>query len=178
MRRSWLALGLTGCLVLPAHGQGWVVDPKHVITQGQIMSSGAYSPYELIRQVHPLWLSNRGTVFGIITTFGREPGLPVYVDGVFRGGVAELKVVPLAEVEEIRFYPTAEAVIRFSPNAPFGAVEVVTHKGPATTQSDAREARRPPIRKLPPAQLVCGVESCELWGAGGPGSSVGRATDF
>jgi hypothetical protein len=55
--------------------------------------------------------------------------MQVYVDGMRRGDVQELRSIPLEQVAEIRYLPAEEAVVRYGSDLPFGAIEVTTKKG-------------------------------------------------
>jgi hypothetical protein len=120
---------LLGISATAAEAQKAPGKERNVITQAEIQKAGAQSPHEVISKLRPTWFSSRGAVLGQASTKGRQPGMSVYLDGVLHGGVGDLETLPIEQVAELRFLSSEEAVTRFGPDNPLGAIEVVTKRG-------------------------------------------------
>jgi len=51
----------------------------------------------------------------------KEEAMVIYVDGVRRGGLDELRALAIEQVQELRFLSAEEATSRFGMGHPFGA---------------------------------------------------------
>lgn len=96
-----------------------------VITEEEIINSGAVTAYDAIKKVHANFLSYRGP-----TTLNEtsSPVPTVYVDGQLFGLLASLRTIPSAQVSEIRLYRSWEATTKFGNGNMGGVIAITTRK--------------------------------------------------
>lgn len=93
---------------------------SRVLRAEEIATIPVTTAYEAVRQLRPQFLrSTRGPG-------DSAPRVVVYVDGVRRGGVEELKRVPASLVLEIRFLTASEATTLYGTGHGGGALEIRT----------------------------------------------------
>ena len=117
-----LAIALAACganppapgLAPPVHGGA------RLIAEQEVANSTASSAFELIQQLRPRWLY----VSSAPTTFGREPGIVVYVNEMRMGGLHRLREVDANAVRKVAFMDANEATGRFGLNHSHGAILV------------------------------------------------------
>lgn len=94
------------------------MSTANVITRQQIEASNVSTVYDVIRKLQPSWLRQRS----------RGAGTPdpvrVYVDGVNRGGVDQLRLLDAVTVAEMRYLSSADATMRFGTGHTSGAILV------------------------------------------------------
>ncbi|HEX8394115.1 MAG TPA: hypothetical protein VF665_17360 [Longimicrobium sp.] len=91
-----------------------------LIAEQEVENSTASSAYELIQQLRPRWLY----VSSGPTTFGREPGIVVYVNEMRLGGLQSLREVDANAIRKVAFMDPNEATGRFGLNHTHGAILV------------------------------------------------------
>lgn len=116
-RLSWICalVVLVGCA---SGGEGR--RSRGAITAEELTSTGASDCFEAVRALRPQWLRARAAP----TPRDPNPEPRVIVDGTPRGGLAELSLIPTADVESIRFMGSSDATTRFGTGYPAGAIEV------------------------------------------------------
>lgn len=91
-----------------------------VLTREQIAATDQRTAYDAIRQLQPLWLQTRRRSTGDI-----DP-VWVYVDGVRRGDVTELRLMNADSILEVRHLSAADATTRFGTGHSSGVIVVTT----------------------------------------------------
>lgn len=124
MRTRWLtvaAVVLTSACAA-AKPTTELASDSSVITEEEIVNSGAVTAYDAIKKIHANFLSYRGP-----TTLNQtsSPVPTVYVDGQLFGLLATLRTIPSAQIAEIRMYRSWEAMTRFG-NGNMGGVIAIT----------------------------------------------------
>jgi hypothetical protein len=100
-------------------------------------SAGSGSVYELIHALRPNWLNLRGIdaltegpeilqIDGQQVDLEGQPRLTVYLNLAKLGSVNELKQLPIAGVQAIRYFTGAEATYRWGAGNSHGAIQVLT----------------------------------------------------
>ncbi|MGE0553865.1 MAG: hypothetical protein AB7R55_10595 [Gemmatimonadales bacterium] len=81
--------------------------------------------FALVTLLRPRWLQSRvrGGTAGGNPVWGQGPG--VLMDGVPRGGIGELRTIPLGAVKEIRHMSGPDAVNRYGIDFHAGAINVI-----------------------------------------------------
>jgi hypothetical protein len=124
-----VALLLVAAWPFPVEGSA--SGDSRVITGEELERCWAKTPLEAVVALRPLWLSNRG-VSGLFDPFGpvvtKLTGMAVYVDGIRRGGIGELQLIPMPTVQEIHRMSAEDAVLRYGADLPFGTIEVILKK--------------------------------------------------
>jgi hypothetical protein len=118
---------LAGAGLLACSGTGRRVDTgnTNLITLEQISEYPNSSAMELVQRLRPGFLQRRGP------TSIRNPGSPyplVYVDGLFRGNIDELHVLPALSLESIEFISAADATTRWGTGHMSGVIHVTTRR--------------------------------------------------
>jgi hypothetical protein len=124
MQTRWLtiaAVGLVSACAGPKPSNELAYDSS-VITEAEIANSGAVTAYDAIKKVHANFLSYRGPTSLNQTS---SPVPTVYVDGQLFGLLATLKMIPSAQISEIRLYRSWEAMTKFG-NGNMGGVIAIT----------------------------------------------------
>jgi hypothetical protein len=136
------ALGLLAGIFLGTRGTRIVLAPpgrprlplptNGPITAEQIRNSSARTLAELLRELRPRWVRERGTQ--ILLPNGSEltarGGVQVYLNGALIGGLEALDKVPLDVVTEIQFMDGQAAALRYGAAAEEGAILLTTAAGP------------------------------------------------
>lgn len=91
-----------------------------VLTREQIVATNHRNAYDAIRQLQPMWLQTRRRSTGAV-----DP-VWVYVDGVRRGTVEELRMMNADAVSEVRHLSAADATTRFGTGHSSGVILVTT----------------------------------------------------
>ena len=142
-----VAVAATGALA-PAAAQELKRD-KDKITRPEIEATAQKDQdiYQVIRSLRPHFLRQaRG-----IRSFGNA-GVPMpvlYVDGVKESDLNQLKAIPAAAVDEVRYLEPARAEMDYGTDAQGGAVVVKRLKvGLSTpgTPAPPRDTTKPPLR--------------------------------
>jgi hypothetical protein len=127
MQVRWLATSAI-VIVSACAGSRPTTELAHdssVITEEEIINSGAVTAYDAIKKVHANFLSYRGP-----TSFNQtsSPVPTVYVDGQLFGLLASLRTIPSAQVSEIRLYRSWEATTKFGSGNMGGVIAITTRK--------------------------------------------------
>jgi len=93
---------------------------RQTITAKELAKNPQTDLYAYLTRRHPLWLNTRGPVES------RSPGVVVYVDGMRRGGVEELRRIPLETVVWVDHYSGPEAALRWGSGHSHGTIHVAT----------------------------------------------------
>lgn len=90
-----------------------------LITQGEIVESGASNALEAIERLRPLFLRPRGATSIRDGTVANPP--QVFVDGLELGGPEVLRDIPASSIIEIRYEPNRDGETRLG-SGPYGGV--------------------------------------------------------
>ena len=90
------------------------MSTANVITRQQIEASYVSTAYDVVRKLQPSWLRQRSRGAGTA-----DP-VRVYMDGVNRGGVDQLRLMDATTVAEMRYLSSADATTRFGNGAHIG----------------------------------------------------------
>ncbi len=111
---------------------------REMITKDEITHSGQTgSVYDLVFAVRRNWLNLRGVdaltegpetfnLDGKDVTLVFEPRLNAYVDNARVGSVDELKRIPVAGIQAVRYFDGPQATYRWGAGNQHGAIEVLT----------------------------------------------------
>lgn len=97
-----------------------------VITEEEILSSGASSAYEAIQRLRANFLSYRGETS--VDPSRSSPYPTVYVDGLPYGEIASLTTIRAGDIASIRLYRSWEATTRFGLGNMGGVIEILTKR--------------------------------------------------
>ncbi len=100
-------------------------DPR-VITAEEIASRTETNALDLVRALRSAWLNGRGSTSILLP----EQGISVYVDGVKRGSIDELRFITKESIQEMRSLTASDAQARHGMDNVSGAIEVTTRKTP------------------------------------------------
>ena len=140
-----LALAGTVALAPDARAQELKRD-KDKITRQEIEGTAQRDQdiYQVIRSLRPHFLRQaRG-----VRSFGNA-GVPyptLYVDGVKESDLNQLKAIPAAAVDEVRYLEPARAEMDYGADAQGGAVVVKRLKVGLSTQAAPKDTTKPPQR--------------------------------
>lgn len=95
-------------------------DPN-LITRAEIDRESPSSAYDLIQNLRPIWLRERGAV-----SFTEETDIIVYLDGSRLGGRSELRNIYTQNIESLEFLDTRRATNRFGTGHVNGAILIRT----------------------------------------------------
>lgn len=98
---------------------------RDVLTRAEIDAAGPQiqTAYEAVQRLRPRFLRERSNPTAGIGANRVDP-IVVYINGVRRGGVAELRRIQIRNVEEIRYVRPTDATTRYGMNHGSGAIEV------------------------------------------------------
>lgn len=135
MQRLLFAFGLTGALGLwaPAGAVAQKGDPN-VLTAAEIASKPELTnAYDVIKSLRPKFLRTRPSTIagnydrGLARDNPNEPVL--YVNGTRREGLRDLRDIPAATIEEVRFLYPNEAVTQYGSGHEVGALLITLKRG-------------------------------------------------
>ena len=122
MSKPLLALFLTLVFVACAPRAPGAPRPNsNLITRAEIDEAGPSSAYNLIQNLRPVWLRERGAV-----SFTDETDLAVYLDGTRLGGRGELRNIYTHNIESLEFLDARRATNRFGAGHVNGAILIRT----------------------------------------------------
>jgi hypothetical protein len=127
------ALTATACASTgePRSGSGGT----NVISAEEIAGTTATNAYELIQNLRPRWLHDRGQqTLGTVQREGMDgpvavmatTGIVVYLDGTRMGAVSTLREIPTRDLRSARRLSSGEATQRFGGGHPHGAIILAT----------------------------------------------------
>lgn len=117
-----LCLGVAACAVNRS-GVAAGGDPM-VVTADQIERSHAANAYEVVERTHGDFLHSRGRE----SSDPNKPAVPahVYVDDTYYGDISTLQGIPASDIEEIRFWQSYQAQLKFGSGHMGGVIQVIT----------------------------------------------------
>lgn len=121
--RTWLVFGVlltAGCF---HHASLATVENPNIITESEIRQYPAASVYDVIAQLRPEYLRDRGRV-SLLTT--AHDVATVFLNDVEYGQLADMKTMPSAEIAEVRFYSGIDAVIKFGRQYGSGVIQLIS----------------------------------------------------
>jgi len=92
-----------------------------LITRAEIDRESPSSAYDLVQNLRPIWLRERGAV-----SFTEETDIVVYLDGSRLGGRQELRNVYTQNIESLEFLDARKATNRFGSGHVNGAILIRT----------------------------------------------------
>ena len=92
------------------------------ITQAEIRETNALTAHDAVEQLRSAWLRARGAR----TPQNPNPYATVYVDGLRRGELDELRGIPVTEVDTIDYLSPSDATTRFGLGHTGGIIMVTT----------------------------------------------------
>ena len=98
-------------------------DPR-VITAEEIEERTETNALDLVRALRSNWLNGRGATSILLP----EQGISVFVDGVKRGSVDELRFITKESIAQMRSLTASDAQARYGMDNVSGAIEVTTKK--------------------------------------------------
>jgi outer membrane receptor for ferrienterochelin and colicin len=117
-----LGISLAACA---GSGPREVRGERNVITAEEIAQSNHANAYDIVLRLRPQFLQQRGG----ISIRDADPVYPlVYVDGMQRGGINELRQVPGSIVQHIEFISPADATTRWGTGHAAGVIYVSTRR--------------------------------------------------
>lgn len=90
-----------------------------VITEEELATVPGLDAYEAIQRLRSGWLRIRGRA-----TFNAQQGIRIYVNGMARGDVGELRNLRTRNIESMRFLSGRDATTRFGVDHTDGAILV------------------------------------------------------
>lgn len=99
-------------------------DRNHV-SREELIATNARTVYEALEKLRPSWLTSRGPVSATDPTEARAN---IYMLGARLGDLDYLREVFPGDVEELRFWPPAEAGARFGMGNPRGVIEITPRR--------------------------------------------------
>ena len=96
----------------------------NAISEFELRNSSAQTAYEAIRKLRPNFLNYQAQ-----TSVGNPaPGLPVvYLNERFAGDLSVLTQILVSQVESIRFYKAADAMIKYGTNRTGGVIALTLY---------------------------------------------------
>lgn len=126
-RRTFLlvALGLVvhGCAGSGSR-PGATRSSSRVLTAEELTEASELNCYQAVQRLRPGWLRTRGRV-----SFTSQQGIRLYVDGMARGYVDEMRSIRATAVAEMRYLSAPEATSRFGTDHVDGAILITLKRG-------------------------------------------------
>ena len=115
-----MAIGLIVVMLACASGGGSNGPRRNpeLITRQEIEATDALTALDVIQQLRPTFLRPPGQADPVI----------VYVDGVRRGNISELRSLARLSLEQIRYVNANDATLRWGTGHRSGAIEVTTKR--------------------------------------------------
>jgi hypothetical protein len=101
-----------------------------MITRADLDKTSYMSAYHAIETLRPSWLWRRGNA----TISNPDPFPIVYLDGMRRGDLDELHMIPSDDVDTITRLSPADATTRWGTGHLAGAIDVRTRRGRGTVR--------------------------------------------
>jgi hypothetical protein len=112
-----LALGLAAGCSRSANPRTGPSSSQNYVSRQDILAIPVDNLYDALTRARPAFLRAR-------STGSRQEYPVVYVDGLRRGTIESLKVIPTREVNDVRYISAIDATTRFGMNVPAGVIEV------------------------------------------------------
>lgn len=129
-----VSLAVLGVLLLAGCATGGAPGIRpgsgDTIEADEIQAAGAeiQTAYDAVERLRPRFLRERANPTAGVAANRVDP-VVVYVNGVRRGGVAELRRIRAAQVERIHYVRPTDAQTRYGNNHGSGAIEVTLRGG-------------------------------------------------
>ncbi len=125
-----LALAFTGACATAGTSGGPAGSSRDTLERDEIAAEGGQirTAYDAVEQLRPQFLRNRPNATVGVGAATVEP-VVVYVDGIQRGGVAELRNIPIERVLRIHYVRPTDAQTRYGIGHGSGVIEVTTITG-------------------------------------------------
>ncbi len=117
-------LAVQACARPPAPPSARGHEPQ-LITEIEIVEANVANAYDAIRTLRANFLTHRGQT-SLRSTSSSDPR--VYVDDQPYGGLSSLRLIPAAQIAEIRLYRGWEATTRFGTGNVDGVIAVTTRR--------------------------------------------------
>ncbi|MEJ2185647.1 MAG: hypothetical protein P8Z36_06870 [Gemmatimonadota bacterium] len=119
---------LAGCAT--AGSSGFRPGSGDTLEADEIQAAGAeiQTAYDAVERLRPRFLRLRANATAGVGTNRADP-VVVYINGIRRGGVAELRRIRAAQVERIHYVRPTDAQTRYGNNHGSGAIEVTLKGG-------------------------------------------------
>jgi hypothetical protein len=128
MRRRWLgvvaSLAVQACAHTPVDGSARGHQPL-LITETEIVEANVANAFDAIRMLRANFLTHRGQT-SLRSASSSDPR--VYVDDQPYGGLSSLRLIPSAQIAEIRLYRGWEATTKFGTGNMDGVIAVTTRR--------------------------------------------------
>lgn len=95
------------------------------ITRVELEGTSFLDAYSAVAQLRPAWVHPRPA----LSIVGSDPFPVVYVDGLARGSVDELRRLATSEIERLSYLSPSDATTRFGTGHTSGAILVTTVSG-------------------------------------------------
>jgi hypothetical protein len=98
--------------------------PANLITREMVEQTHVSTAFELVQNVRPRWLQDRGPT----SLDGSRTPVQIYLDGSRYGGPEALQAISLDAIEEMRYLGAADATTRFGTGHGGGVILVTTRR--------------------------------------------------
>lgn len=92
------------------------------IDRAEVVTAAGSTAFDVISQLRPAWLRPRGAP----SLTDADPHPAVYLDGLYFGGIDDLRAVPANQLETARYLSASDATTRFGTDHASGAILVTT----------------------------------------------------
>ncbi len=128
--RGLSTLGVAVILLgsVPACATGWSsaeATGRYRVTGEELVATNTRTVYEALQRLRPTWMTARGPVSATDPTEARAN---VYMYGSRLGDLDYLREISVGDVEEVRYWPAAQASARFGMGNPRGVIEIVPRR--------------------------------------------------
>jgi nucleotide-binding universal stress UspA family protein len=95
---------------------------SNVISRSELDAAGSVTAYDAIQRLRPNFLRDRGPVS--LVNVSARPQAVVFVDQTEYGTLESLRTFAASRLEEVRFFPGAEAATRFGSVYGSGVIQI------------------------------------------------------
>ena len=110
-----IAALLAACASTGSGGSGSSGGNRNVLTYDDLITTGETELFTAIQELRPLWLRPRGP-----TSITSGTSVTVFVDGLPRGNVNELRSMTVIDVFDVTYLRASDAAFRFGTEAGTG----------------------------------------------------------
>jgi len=121
--RSWLLFTVLLSTACVRHTPLASVENPNVITEDEIRDNGAGTIYEVIAQLRPEYLRDRGPA--ALTGGARDVAI-VFLNSQEYGPLSILNQVAASDISEVRYYSGIDAVIKFGRAYGNGVIQLIS----------------------------------------------------
>ena len=123
MRPLMFALIVLSCSGNHAYRATAPVD-RNRISAEEIQSTHIQNAYDAVRRLRPRWLEARG-----VTSFQKQLGVALVVEGVHVGDVSHLRDYDTSDISELKFLSAPEATQLYGIDHTAGAIQLFLKHG-------------------------------------------------